>query len=129
MIYAGDECENSQQGNNNAWCQDNKTGWVNWKKTRSAEALTDYVKAVLDFRKKHPVLHQRTPLRMTDYRGCGLPDLSYHSYAAWVNGSTVTKACLGVLYCGEYAQREDGSKDDTLYFVYRVVFITPWAYF
>ena len=120
MIYAGDECENSQQGNNNAWCQDNKTGWVNWKKTRSAEALTDYVKAVLDFRKKHPVLHQRTPLRMTDYRGCGLPDLSYHSYAAWVNGSTVTKAGLGVLYCGEYAQREDGSKDDTLYFVYNM---------
>jgi glycogen operon protein len=34
MFYAGDECENSQAGNNNAWCQDNKTGWVNWKKTK-----------------------------------------------------------------------------------------------
>ena len=33
MIYGGDEFANSQDGNNNAWCQDNPTGWTDWKKS------------------------------------------------------------------------------------------------
>ena len=37
MVLGGDEFLNSQQGNNNAYCQDNKTGWLNWKKQKKNE--------------------------------------------------------------------------------------------
>ena len=120
MIYAGDEVCNSQNGNNNAWCQDNEDGWVNWSRSRSAAELQDFVKKAVAFRKAHPVLHQTEPLRMMDYRSCGLPDLSYHSGNAWMQQSTQMKAAYGALYCGCYARKEDGTEDDTLYILYNM---------
>lgn len=120
LIYAGDEVRNTQGGNNNAWCQDNTDGWVTWSRTKAAAELQTFVKEALAFRKKHPVLHCAMPLRLVDYRSCGLPDLSYHSGNAWVQQSTQMKAAYGALYCGAYAKREDGSEDDTLYILYNM---------
>ena len=42
LLLAGDEALNSQQGNNNAYCQDNKTGWVNWKRNTGTGVRSDY---------------------------------------------------------------------------------------
>lgn len=120
MIYAGDEIMNSQGGNNNAWCQDNADGWVTWSRSKAAAALQSFVKEAVAFRKQHPVLHRPEPLRMMDYRSCGLPDLSYHSGNAWMQQSTQMKAAFGVLYGGEYACKEDGTEDDTLYILYNM---------
>ena len=120
MIYAGDEMWNSQDGNNNAWCQDNPLGWVTWRRTKAAAELQNFVKEAIRFRKQHPVLHRTEPLRLTDYRSCGLPDLSYHSGSAWMQQSTRMKAAFGALYCGSYAKRDDGSDDDTLYILYNM---------
>ena len=43
LLLAGDEAGNSQNGNNNAYCQDNETGWVDWSKLGSDDDLTDFV--------------------------------------------------------------------------------------
>ena len=120
MIYAGDETGNSQEGNNNAWCQDNEIGWVNWSRSRTALSMQKLVEEAIAFRKAHPILHQAEPFRLVDYKSCGLPDLSYHSGNAWMTQSTQMKAAYGALYCGEYARRSDGSKDDTLYILYNM---------
>ena len=40
LLYGGDELENSQMGNNNAYCQDNEIGWIDWKKGRSYSQFT-----------------------------------------------------------------------------------------
>ncbi len=57
MLLAGDEHGNSQQGNNNAYCQDNEIGWLNWDEISAAgEDLTAFVKKLTAFRKEHPVL-------------------------------------------------------------------------
>lgn len=120
MIYAGDEVMNSQGGNNNAWCQDNETGWVTWPKSRSSSELRKFVQDCIAFRKHHPVLHQPHMFRMSDYRGCGFPDLSYHSRIAWMSGTGDTKIGFAAMYCGNYAEKEDGTKDQTIYIAYNM---------
>lgn len=54
MLYAGDEIGNSQGGNNNAYCQDNDIGWLNWD--RADLALAGFVGEVLRCRREHPLL-------------------------------------------------------------------------
>ena len=39
LLYGGDELENSQMGNNNAYCQDNEIGWIDWKKADLTASL------------------------------------------------------------------------------------------
>ncbi|MBX2884488.1 MAG: glycogen debranching protein GlgX [Granulosicoccus sp.] len=56
MLLAGDELGNSQQGNNNAYCQDNPIGWIDW--ASSDNALLQFVRKLSDFRARHPSLRQ-----------------------------------------------------------------------
>ncbi|EYD75734.1 Glycogen debranching enzyme [Rubellimicrobium mesophilum DSM 19309] len=57
MILAGDELGNSQRGNNNAYCQDNETGWVDWDHA-DAEFL-EFCRRIVAFRRRHPILRQK----------------------------------------------------------------------
>ncbi|MCC1493227.1 glycogen debranching protein GlgX [Cognatishimia sp. F0-27] len=70
MLLAGDEISNSQSGNNNAYCQDNPIGWIDWDNA-DAEML-DFTKRLIAFRKHHPILRQKRFLhsqeRVTDGR-------------------------------------------------------------
>ena len=54
MLLAGDEFGHSQGGNNNAYCQDNPTTWLNW--IRADRSLCAFVQAVLALRQELPVL-------------------------------------------------------------------------
>ena len=58
MILAGDEFCNSQKGNNNCYCQDNDISWLDWRNAAKNEPFLDYVKALIQFRQKHSVLHE-----------------------------------------------------------------------
>lgn len=55
MLCAGDEIGNSQQGNNNAYCQDNATTWLNW--ATAERATLEFVGELLALRKAEPLLH------------------------------------------------------------------------
>jgi glycogen debranching enzyme GlgX len=56
MLCAGDEIGNSQQGNNNAYCQDNSTGWLDWQ--TADFGFRDFVARALAFRRAEPLLRQ-----------------------------------------------------------------------
>ncbi|MFN3656598.1 MAG: glycogen debranching protein GlgX [Pseudolabrys sp.] len=56
LLLAGDEVANSQDGNNNAYCQDNETGWVDWSKRGSADDLTDFIGHLAGLRRRFPQL-------------------------------------------------------------------------
>ena len=56
MLLAGDEFGNSQKGNNNAYCQDNPVGWVNWPE--ADESLIAFVAALSAFRQEHLCVRQ-----------------------------------------------------------------------
>ena len=45
MMLAGDEVGNSQGGNNNAYCQDNEIGWVDWSELGPDDDMTEFVGA------------------------------------------------------------------------------------
>ncbi len=56
MLLAGDEFGNSQGGNNNAYAQDNETGWLDWSKFGDDPAFLEAVKAMIRLRRKHSLL-------------------------------------------------------------------------
>ena len=58
MLLAGDEFARTQQGNNNAYCQDNEISWVNWDWTPSGEALCTFTKRLIALRKRYPILRR-----------------------------------------------------------------------
>jgi glycogen operon protein len=58
MLVAGDELGRSQDGNNNAYCQDNELSWVDWDLKPWQEDLRDTVAYLLALRRGHPVLRQ-----------------------------------------------------------------------
>ncbi len=115
LLMAGDEFGNSQKGNNNCYCQDNKTGWVNWSSLKRNEAYAQFVRQIIAFRKNHPILRSSRPMQMCDYKLKGYPDLSYHGESAWVMSPGLYPHAIGILYFGAYALREDGTEDDFIY--------------
>jgi (1->4)-alpha-D-glucan 1-alpha-D-glucosylmutase len=58
MLVAGDEFSRTQRGNNNAYCQDNETSWVDWNLDEDARALLEFTKRLLRIRAEHPALHR-----------------------------------------------------------------------
>ncbi len=57
LLLAGDEVGNSQNGNNNAYCQDNEIGWVNWEGLQNERAnLVDFVRHMASLRRRFPQL-------------------------------------------------------------------------
>jgi glycogen operon protein len=60
MLLGGDEFGRTQRGNNNAYCQDNETSWIDWAQAQTPEgkALTEYIARVVALRKKYPVLRE-----------------------------------------------------------------------
>ena len=99
-LLAGDEFGNSQGGNNNVYCQDNETGWVDWSRLEREKSFFHYVKELITFRKKHGILHQKEALTGTDRSGSGIPDISYHGEAAWQIQQEASSRQLGILYSG-----------------------------
>jgi glycogen operon protein len=69
MLLGGDEFGNSQQGNNNAYCQDNAISWYEWDK--ADRSLLEFTRRVIRIRREHPALHRQKffsgrPIRGTD---------------------------------------------------------------
>lgn len=118
LLYAGDEFGNSQNGNNNAYCQDNAVGWLNWKNEKQYGWLVSFVMKMAQFRRAHPVISSELPMQQNDYARKGFPDLSYHGENAWISAFPSDRQAVGVMYCGAYAKKSDGSEDDFVYIGY-----------
>ncbi len=58
MMLAGDEIGNSQQGNNNAYCQDNPIGWIDWRARRADRKLQAFLAQLIRVRRTQPVLRR-----------------------------------------------------------------------
>lgn len=113
-IAAGDECGNSQNGNNNAYCLDSPVSWVNYGGGKAGEDLREFLISLIAFRKAHPVFHQSEELRGMDYHACGYPDISYHGKNVWYPQMDGNSRQLGIMYSGDYA------KDGYFYVAYNM---------
>ena len=108
MLQAGDELGRTQGGNNNAYCQDNETSWVDWSAATAASLLTDFTRRLIALRKRRPELRRETFLKGA--RGAGRAD-----DVSWLHpsGREMTPTdwqdpglhCLGVRLAAEESQR------------------------
>ncbi|WP_245971400.1 glycogen debranching protein GlgX [Sphingobacterium puteale] len=73
MLVAGDEFGRTQQGNNNAYCQDNAISWLDWEKMDIS--LLNFTKSLIAFRREHPSLCRRKWFQGMPIRGTGLEDI------------------------------------------------------
>ncbi len=115
LIFMGDEFGNSQQGNNNPYCQDNKVTWLDWRELEHNQELYQFWKRMVMLRKEHPILSPSREFRIMDYISCGYPDLSYHGQNAWRPQLENYNRHVGMMYCGKYVLMKHGKNDDFFY--------------
>jgi glycogen operon protein len=78
MLLAGDEFLRSQDGNNNAWCQDNEIGWIDWDKAKINGGFQRFVRELIQLRKRHPALRRRNFFEGTGPDEDRDPDIIWH---------------------------------------------------
>jgi glycogen debranching enzyme GlgX/malto-oligosyltrehalose synthase len=75
MIASGDELGRTQRGNNNAYCQDNETSWLDWKLDAERRDLLEFARNVIHVRRDHPLLQRARFFEGQAIRGVGVRDL------------------------------------------------------
>ncbi len=115
LIFMGDEFGNTQNGNNNPYCQDNGISWLNWNLTKKNSEILTFWKSMVSFRRNHPVLTPAEELKLMDYIACGYPDLSYHGENAWRVQVESYYRHAGIMLCGKYAKIDRRTEDVSVY--------------
>ena len=104
LLLAGDEFGRTQQGNNNAYCQDNAIGWVGWDIEPEGHALAAFVRKLIALRRQYPVLRrgrfltgqfdEELGIRDATWMTCDGVEMTEHD---WRNPAT---QCFGMLLDG-----------------------------
>jgi isoamylase len=81
MLLAGDEFGRTQQGNNNAYCQDNEISWLNWELQEKGEQLVAFTRRLASMRHKYPILRRNLFLTGQYNEELGVKDLT------WINAN------------------------------------------
>ena len=109
MLLGGDEMGRTQGGNNNAWCQDNEVGWLDW--SRHDEGLLRFTRGLVALRRAHPALRRGAFLTAAGDTASDRPDVVWHGTALgtpdWGPGAQVLAAHL--------AGERSPEPDDDLY--------------
>jgi isoamylase len=79
MVLSGDECRRTQQGNNNAYCQDNDVSWFDWTLIDAESDLVRFTRELIRFRLGNPTLRRRSFLQGGRASDDDLPDVEWFS--------------------------------------------------
>ncbi len=77
MLLGGDEMGRSQNGNNNAYCQDNELSWFDWSQRDDHLILLGFTRRLMDLRRAHPVLRRRGWFQGRSIRGGAAKDIAW----------------------------------------------------
>ncbi|MDJ1494356.1 glycogen debranching protein GlgX [Cytophagaceae bacterium DM2B3-1] len=138
MICSGDEYGRTQNGNNNAYCQDNEISWFNWNWTDDQKKQFEFVQELIRIRKENPMLHRRKFFTGRPIHGSHIADIRWltpngedMTEEEWHNGLT---KCTGMLLNGqvmdEYDEKGQHVKGDILLLLFNshhetVPFVLP----
>ena len=94
MLLGGDEVLHTQRGNNNAYCQDNDTTWMDWHRAEHNAGFLRFVRRAIALRKRHPILRRGRFHAGRDTDGDAIPDIAWYGKeldSPWVDprGSTI----------------------------------------
>ena len=81
MVLAGDEFARTQNGNNNAYCQDDEISWVNWELLKKNQHLATFARRLIRMRHKYPILRRNLFLTGQYNEELGVKDLT------WINAN------------------------------------------
>jgi isoamylase len=105
MLLAGDEIGHTQQGNNNAYCQDNEISWINWNLSAEDYSLHAFAQMLIALRAKHPVFHRRKFFQGRAIKGADVQDIFWlrpdgqeMTDEEWQENSA---RCLGLFLSGD----------------------------
>jgi glycogen operon protein len=105
MLYAGDEWARAQNGNNNAYCQDNELSWLNWEHNAEQKELLAFTKKLIRLRRTHPVFRRPKFFQGRRIRGSEIKDVMWFnpggnemSDEEWASPFV---RCIGVLLSGD----------------------------
>jgi isoamylase len=111
MVLGGDELSHTQGGNNNPYCQDKETFWLNWRLDAEQERFLEFTAQMIAFRRRHAVFSRRRFLQADAVTAEGLKEI------IWLtpNGDEMTETewnqhfarCLGVYLAGAAIERRD----------------------
>ena len=91
MLRGGDERGCTQQGNNNAYCQDNELSWLGWNFTPESEALLEFTRRLIELRRRHVTFRRPKFFQGRPLRGGGVKDITWYS----ANGDEMDDAAWG----------------------------------
>ncbi len=122
MLLAGDEICRTQQGNNNAYCQDNELSWVDWDLSEGQQEFLDFACMLVQLMRTQPVLHRPKFFQGRPIRGSEIKDISWlepsgqeMTDASWNAGYV---RCLGMHLAGDVIddidERGERLQGDTL---------------
>ena len=105
MLTGGDEWGRTQQGNNNAYCQDNEISWFNWERDEKQNQLLGFTRKLIQLRRNHPVLRRPKFFQGRRIRGSEIRDVMWFnpggnemSEEEWAHPFV---RCLGMLLSGD----------------------------
>jgi isoamylase len=105
MLSGGDEFARTQNGNNNAYCQDNETSWFSWQLDEKQKALLEFTQKLIQLRKDHPVFRRPKFFQGRRIRGSEIKDVMWFnpggnemSEEEWASPFV---RCLGMLLSGD----------------------------
>jgi len=111
MLYAGDAIGHSQQGNNNAYCQDNPISWLDWNPEHLDRDLLAFVRRMIYLRKTHPVFRRRRFFQGRPIKGADVKDILWLTPNGYeMNDDTWRDPevrCLGVFLSGQGLDETD----------------------
>ena len=138
MLYAGDEWARTQNGNNNAYCQDNELSWLNWEHNAEQRELLEFTRKLIRLRRDHPVFRRPKFFQGRRIRGSEIKDVMWFnpggnemSDEEWASPFV---RCLGVLLSGDTIDvltfEGDPIRDETFLFLSNahfepIVFVLP----
>lgn len=117
MLLMGDEFGNTQKGNNNAYCQDNSTTWLDWSMLEKNKETYSFVSKLIKLRKTLPIYHREMSYSGFDHKGLGAPDISNHSKEPWNHNFPFYCRELGILFYGPYLE---SSKNISYYIAFNM---------
>jgi glycogen operon protein len=105
MLLGGDAMGHTQNGNNNAYCQDNEISWIDWDEKNRNSDLLEFTRLVIELRRNHPVFRRRKFFQGRAIKGADIKDIVWllpggeeMSDEGWGRGSA---QCLGVFLAGD----------------------------
>lgn len=108
MFFAGDEFCNTQFGNNNSYCQDNITSWLDWNRLEEYKEIHDFFHYMIRLRKDNAILR-----KTTKPAACKLPEISIHNGFPWNGGTDNNSRLIGIMYAG---RDENDIRDDIVFY-------------